>query len=253
MTGIAADADLLAPGLRRASPPLVPQAVVLQGQKRLLVQRDRPRLWELRVQRKAGCLIGVLLWMLSACQSPGIFQGGGQERAFRAHYINTPLYTAMLIQPYQYHNEYLIDLTGRVAESDPDLMRAPVVVPLGSPITLVGIEGRHILARIPGHARLFRILVQTQHGTSDEVAKELAVVVAPEPPWQRLRPELRAVVERQEVMRGMSRREVLMSWGLPDKITTVPGAAGTLEAWIYLYKRVHLFLDNGLVTNWQQF
>jgi len=64
---------------------------------------------------------------------------------------------------------------------------------------------------------------------------------------------MRAFVERQEVRRGMTRREVSMSWGIPDKINGVPGAAGTLEEWIYFGRRTHVFLDNGTVTNWQQF
>jgi hypothetical protein len=191
--------------------------------------------------------------MLMACRSTGILQSGRQEQAFRERYVDQPFYTAMLIQPYQYNDEYLIDLTGKVAEVDAEVLRAPVVVPLGSPITLVGLDDRHILARIPGHAQLFRILVHTQLGTVDDVARELAMVVIKESPLQLVRPEIRPVVERQEVRRGMSRREVTMSWGLPDKITSVSGAAGTIEEWIYFHKRVHLFLDNGVVTNWQQF
>jgi hypothetical protein len=46
---------------------------------------------------------------------------------------------------------------------------------------------------------------------------------------------------------------VSMSWGLPDKITSIPGSAGTLEEWIYFPRRMHVFLHNGTVTNWQQF
>ena len=100
---------------------------------------------------------------------------------------------------------------------------------------------------------MFRILVHTQRGTLDEIAKELALVVSKEPPLQLVRPDMRPFVERQEITYGMSRREVSMSWGLPDKITNVSGSAGTLEEWTYFSKRMHLFLANGLVTNWQQF
>src|SRR2546428_8556470 len=39
--------DLLIPVLRHDRPPTVPQAVVLQGEQVLLVQRDNPRFWEL--------------------------------------------------------------------------------------------------------------------------------------------------------------------------------------------------------------
>src|SRR5262245_55328788 len=39
--------DLLLPVLRQDRPPIVPQAIVLQDQQVLLVQRDTPRFWEL--------------------------------------------------------------------------------------------------------------------------------------------------------------------------------------------------------------
>lgn len=39
--------DILLPILRRDDPPIIPQAVVMQGQQVLLVQRDTPHLWEL--------------------------------------------------------------------------------------------------------------------------------------------------------------------------------------------------------------
>ena len=39
--------DLLLPVLRQDQPPTVPQAIVLQDQQVLLVQRDHPRFWEL--------------------------------------------------------------------------------------------------------------------------------------------------------------------------------------------------------------
>src|SRR5207245_1794883 len=39
--------DLLMPVLRQDQPPTVPQAIVLQDQQVLLVQRDHPRFWEL--------------------------------------------------------------------------------------------------------------------------------------------------------------------------------------------------------------
>ena len=205
------------------------------------------------VKHKIGCLVGVLLCILMACRSTGILQGSSQEQAFRERYVWKSFYTAMLIHPYRYNEEYLIDLTGTVAESDTETLRAPVVVPLGSPLTIVGLDDRYVLARITGHTRLFRILVHTQRGTLDDVAKELAMVLSKEPPLQFVRPEIRAFVERQEITRGMTRREVSMSWGLPDKINGIPGAAGALEEWIYFDKRVHVFLENGMVTNWQQF
>jgi 8-oxo-dGTP diphosphatase len=39
--------DILEPVLRRATPPVIPQAVILRGEAVLLVKRDSPALWEL--------------------------------------------------------------------------------------------------------------------------------------------------------------------------------------------------------------
>jgi hypothetical protein len=205
------------------------------------------------MKHKIGGLLGVLLWSLMACQSSSILQGSSQERAFRERYVQKPFYTAILIYPYRYNEDYIIDLTGTVAELETETPRAQVAVPLGSPITIVGLDDKHVLARITGYTHLFRISLQTQRGTLDDVAKELALVLSKEPPLQSVRPEMRAFVERQEVARGMTRREVSMSLGLPDKITSVPGATGTIEELTYFGRRVHIFLDNGTVTNWQQF
>jgi hypothetical protein len=205
------------------------------------------------VKHKIGVLLGVLLWSLMACQSSSIFQGRSQEWAFWERYIQQPFYTAIFIHPYHYNEDYLIDLTGTIAELETETPRASVAIPLGSPITIVGLDDKYVLANITGYTRLFRISLQTQHGTLDDVAKELALVLSQEPPLQSVRPEMRAFVERQEVTRGMTRREVSMSWGLPDKITSVPGATGTIEEWTYFDRRAHVFLDNSTVTNWQQF
>jgi hypothetical protein len=205
------------------------------------------------VKHKIACLVSVLLWGLMACQSTGILLGSSQVQAFRERYVQKPFYTAVFIHPYRYNEDYLIDLTGAVAELDTATPRAPVAVPLGSPITIVGLDEKYVLARITGYTPLFRIRVQTQHGTLDDVAKELTLVLSRELPLQSVRPEMRAFVERQEVRRGMTRREVSMSWGLPDKSTSVPGPTGIFEEWTYFDRRMHVFLDNGAVTNWQQF
>ena len=205
------------------------------------------------MQHKITCLVSMLLWTLMACRSSSIFQDSSEERVFRERYLQKPFYTATLLHPYRYNEDYLVDLTGTVAELDTATLRAPVVVPLGSPITVVGLDDTYVLARLPGPMPLVRLRVQTQRGTLDDLARELAMVLSKEPPLQSVHPDMQAVIARQEVTRGMTRREVSMSWGLPDKITSVPGSTGTIEAWIYFDRRAHVFLDNGMVTNWQQF
>lgn len=205
------------------------------------------------MQHKITCLVSMLLWTLMACHSSNIFRDSSEERVFRERYLQKPFYTATLLHPYRYNEDYLVDLTGTVAELDTATLRAPVVVPLGSPITVVGLDDTYVLARLPGHMPLVRLRVQTQRGTLDDLARELAMVLSQEPPLQSVHPDMQAVIARQEVTRGMTRREVSMSWGLPDKITSVPGSTGTIEAWLYFDRRAQVFLDNGMVTNWQQF
>ena len=123
------------------------------------------------MKHKMGVLLGVLLWSLMACQSSSIFQGRSQEWAFRERYIQKPFYTAIFIHPYRYNEDYLIDLTHTVAELETETPRASVGVPLGSPITVVGLDDKHVLARITGYTGLFRISLHTQRGTIDDVAK----------------------------------------------------------------------------------
>ena len=121
------------------------------------------------MKHKITCLVCMLLWTLMACRSSSIFQDSGAERVFRERYLQKPFYTATLLHPYRYNEDYLVDLTGTVAELDTETLRAPVVVPLGSPITVVGLDDTYVLARLPGPMPLVRLRVQTQRGTLDEL------------------------------------------------------------------------------------
>ena len=82
------------------------------------------------MKHKMGGLLSVLLWTLTACQSTSILRGSSQEQAFRERYVQKPFYTAVFIHPYRYNEDYLIDLTGTVAELDTETPRAPVTVRL---------------------------------------------------------------------------------------------------------------------------
>jgi hypothetical protein len=97
------------------------------------------------------------------------------------------------------------------------------------------------------------LLLRTKQGTVADVAEELRLVLSDTAPLQEARPAMRPFISRQEVTRGMSRREIYMSWGQPDKVMNSPGASGFLEEWVYFDRRIHLFLSNGFITNWQQF
>lgn len=201
----------------------------------------------------ASCLISLCIIILPACRMEGVLSTPRQERVFRERYMGKPFYTAIVLHPYRYHDEYLIDLSGKVTEVDYQNMRAPISVPLGKIITIVDVQNKHVIAQIDGHTPRFRILLDTERGTAEDVAKELVLLLSPDPPLRSVRPEVRSFIEQQDLTRGMSRQEIYMSWGQPDKVNSSPGASGFLEEWVYFARRAHVFLENGFLTNWQEY
>jgi hypothetical protein len=196
----------------------------------------------------------LLLCSLTACRSHNtILRSTSEEQTFYQRYLNKSFYTAIVLRPYDYGDAYLIDLTGELADAPYETLRASVVVSLGTPVTITGLDAQHVLAHIDGYTRPFRLLLRTKQGTVAEVAEELRLVLSDTAPLQEARPAMQPFIARQEVTRGMSRREIHMSWGQPDKVISSPGASGFLEEWIYFDRRIHLFLSNGFITNWQQF
>jgi hypothetical protein len=193
-----------------------------------------------------------LLLGITGCSSSGLFRNASHEQQFRNQYGQQQWYTAITLRPYAYPDGYLIDLTGTVAEEQFDTYRAASSIPFGSRIRLIDFTNDAILARIEGYPEVFRLLVSTQRGTADDVAKEVALILSSQPPLPTVRASMRDFVAQHKITRGMSWREVYMSWGQPDKAQVMPSSAGTLEEWVYFDKRLHLYLENGYVTNWQQ-
>ena len=195
------------------------------------------------------CLYG----SLTACQKNPMFRNRSQSEAFLQQYVGQQYYTAMHLRPFNLGNDYLIDLSGEIPEAVYELSRAAEQVSLGSRITITGVEGLHVLAHIDGYAKQFRILLNTKGGTAENVAQELKRVLSKTPPLQNVRPQMRPYIVRREVAQGMSRQEVYMSWGQPDKVNSSPGSSGYIEEWIYFNRPVHLYLRDGFVTNWQAY
>jgi hypothetical protein len=180
-------------------------------------------------------------------------RSASQEKAFQQQYVNKPFYTAIVLRPYKYQDGYLIDLTGEIAAAPYETPRATITIPLGTPATITALDGQYVVGHIHGYSRPFRFLLRTQLGTVGEIATELQLALSETPPLQEARPVMQPFISRQEVTRGMSQQEIYMSWGQPDKVVGSPGASGFLEEWIYFDRRIHLFLHNGFLTNWQQF
>jgi hypothetical protein len=180
-------------------------------------------------------------------------QNASQEKVFQQQYINKTFYTAIVLRPYQYRDGYLIDLTGEIAAAPYETPRAAMEIPLGTPVTITAIDSEHVVSHIHGYDRPFRFLLRTKLGTVDDIAAELQLALAETFSLQQARPAMRPFISRQEITRGMSQQEIYMSWGQPDKVMSSPGASGFLEEWIYFDRRIHLFINNGFLTNWQQF
>lgn len=204
-------------------------------------------------RRKVYLLTVFVLCGLMSCRLSSIFRSASQEKAFREQYVGKQFYTGIVLRPYDYGNAYLVDLTGLLFETAYQTARAALTVPLGTPITITGIDRQHVVAQVQRYGRPFYILVRTKSGTLSEVAEELTLVLAETSPLQSVRSTMRPFIARQKVARGMSRKEVYMSWGRPDKVNSSPGASGFLEEWIYFDRQMHLFLKDGFVTNWQRF
>ncbi|MGQ4807199.1 hypothetical protein NKDENANG_00543 [Candidatus Entotheonellaceae bacterium PAL068K] len=202
-------------------------------------------------QQGVYLLVILGLCSLTACRVHTALRSTAQEQAFRDQYVGKPFYTGYVLRPYESGDAYLIDLTGELPDTAFETSRAGLTVALGTPITIVGIEDEYIVARVEGFARLFQLMVLTKRGSLADLAAELAWVLSETPPLPTARPAMQPFIARRQVTRGMSRREVYMSWGQPDKVTSSPGSSGYIEEWIYYDRRHRLYLTNGFVTNWQ--
>ena len=106
--------------------------------------------------KKIGyCLISLLALLSVACRMEALLSTSGQERAFRQRYVGKMFYTAMVLRPYRYNEEYLIDLSGKVAETDYQNMHAPLTVPLGRLIHIVDVHDRMSWRRSMAIRRVF--------------------------------------------------------------------------------------------------
>jgi hypothetical protein len=198
-------------------------------------------------------LIIVLCGVLAGCPSQTILHSTSQEQAFQQSYVGKTFYTATVLRPYEFRDAYLIDLTGTIAGAPVQTPRSSLTIPLGTPITVTALVNEYVMARIGGYYLPFRIMVHTKRGTFDTLAEELSLVLTESAPLQSARVPMRPFITRQEVTPGMSRREIFMSWGQPDKIISSPGASGFLEEWTYFDRQIRLYLSNGFMTNWQQY
>lgn len=66
--------------------------------------------------------------------------------------------------------------------------------------------------------------------------------------------DLKQVIMEGKVRVGITKEQVLISWGVPDDIHRTVTGFGSSEQWIYgnpLYGAKYLYFDNDKLTSWQ--
>jgi hypothetical protein len=58
-----------------------------------------------------------------------------------------------------------------------------------------------------------------------------------------------SAIDKGEVFLGMTKQQVIMSWGKPERINRTVISSSTSEQWVY--GRVYLYFDNGILTSFQ--
>ncbi|PAU92611.1 hypothetical protein CK503_15850, partial [Aliifodinibius salipaludis] len=65
--------------------------------------------------------------------------------------------------------------------------------------------------------------------------------------------EIKYAVQNQEIVIGMTERQVRLSWGQPDDINSTVTAENRDEQWVYgdETERTYLYFENGELTTYQ--
>jgi len=72
--------------------------------------------------------------------------------------------------------------------------------------------------------------------------------------WNQFRPEYISEIKQKKVCIGMSKDEVIASWGKPDDINRTVGSNYVHEQWVYEglnYDCSYLYFEDGIMTNFQ--
>lgn len=63
-------------------------------------------------------------------------------------------------------------------------------------------------------------------------------------------PEIQRNIKERKIRMGMTKEQVLLSWGYPNKVNRSVGEWGEHEQWCYPSSR-YLYFENDVLTNWQ--
>ena len=64
---------------------------------------------------------------------------------------------------------------------------------------------------------------------------------------------LTQAIADKKIIIGMPAAAVRASWGDPDKINTSNHSGRVIEQWVYKLNNNYVYLENGVVTSWQNF
>jgi len=76
-------------------------------------------------------------------------------------------------------------------------------------------------------------------------------IIRRHPEWPE---DIKRVVLEGNIQIGMTKEQLLASWGDPDNINRSVGSWGVHEQWIYAasyYKQIYVYVENGILTSWQ--
>lgn len=64
---------------------------------------------------------------------------------------------------------------------------------------------------------------------------------------------IKSCILNQKIRIGMTKKQVLLSWGQPRDVNRTVGAWGVHEQWVYgsIYAGNYLYFEDGVLTSWQ--
>jgi len=104
-----------------------------------------------------------------------------------------------------------------------------------------------------GHGRgagPFYLLVKKENGEKGYFAfneRSLFLENPIDPNWDK---ETSEIIKQRKIKVGMSERQLLLSWGKPQRINKTVSASGVQEQWIYGSGR-YVYMQNGTLTSYQ--
>lgn len=96
----------------------------------------------------------------------------------------------------------------------------------------------------------FYLLVEMKNGKTAHIGFEYVYQKMPSEIYKYDEKIQLAIIEHQVIL-GMTKEAVILSWGNPKDINKTVGSWGVHEQWVYTNGK-YLYFENGLLTSWQE-